>query len=137
MSFISTESFVQKQTFRTMLWMILSVAILGCKGKIENKSKSSVDSQIADTTTYATCREVIFLPYWVTSAQFAGYYVALETGIYEKYGIRLTIIPYEPFTTPKGLISEGKVDFAALWLVNAIELKASGTDIVNIAQLSS
>ncbi len=137
MSSISTQSFVKKLTFRVIPWMILSIAILGCKGKIENKSESSIDNLIADTTSNSSCREVTFLPYWVTGAQFAGYYVAQETGIYKKHGIRLTIIPYQPFITPKGLINEGKADFAALWLVNALELQSSGTDIVNIAQLSS
>jgi NitT/TauT family transport system substrate-binding protein len=137
MSSFSTQSFVKNLTFRAIPWIILSIAILGCKGKIENKPELSVDSRIADTATNAACRKVIFLPYWVTSAQFAGYYIAEETGIYKKHGIKLTIIPYQPFITPKSLISEGKVDFAALWLVNAIELQASGTDIVNIAQLSS
>ena len=44
-----------------------------------------------------------------------------------------------PYTTlfRSDLIAEGKADFAALWLVNAIELKAKGADIVNIIQPSS
>ena len=58
-------------------------------------------------------------------------------GIYEKYGIKIKIIPYKPFITSSDLISKGEADFAALWLVNAIGLKAKGADIVNIAQLSS
>jgi NitT/TauT family transport system substrate-binding protein len=82
-------------------------------------------------------RQIKVLPYWVPTAQFAGYYMADETGIYEKYGIKVTIIAFEPFVTPTDLMKEGKVDFAPLWLVNAIELRASGTDIVNIAQPST
>ncbi len=82
-------------------------------------------------------RNVTFLPYWVANAQFAGYYVAKEKGIYKKYGININIIPNVPFVTSTDLIKEGKVDFAALWLVNAVELKAKGVDIVNITQPSS
>jgi NitT/TauT family transport system substrate-binding protein len=90
-----------------------------------------------DSITNKKLRPVSFLPYWVASAQFAGYYVASEMGIYEKYGIKINIIPFQPFITSTDLIKEGKVDFAALWLVNAIELRASGADIVNIAQPST
>jgi NitT/TauT family transport system substrate-binding protein len=82
-------------------------------------------------------RQIKVLPYWVPTAQFAGYYMADEMGIYEKYGIKANIIPFEPFVTSTDLIKEGKVDFAPLWLVNAIELRASGADIVNIAQPST
>jgi len=82
-------------------------------------------------------RPVRFQPYWVVNAQFAGYYVALEKGIYEKYGIAMEIIPFKPFLTSYDQIKSGEVDFTAMWLVNAIELKANGTDIVNIIQPSS
>ncbi len=82
-------------------------------------------------------KEIVFLPYWITNAQFAGYYMGVEKGIYKKYGISLKIHPYQPFITSTQLLKEGKVDFAAIWLANAIELKASGTDIVNIAQPST
>lgn len=94
------------------------------------------DSLNAIQGTANKLRDVTFLPYWITTAQFAGYYVAKEKGIYEKYGIRMNFITYRPFTTSTGLIAGGEADFAALWLANAIELKANGTDIVNIAQPS-
>ncbi len=82
-------------------------------------------------------RRVRFLPYWVVNSQFAGYYVALEKGIYEKYGIGMEIIPFRPFLTSSDMVTSGEVDFMAMWLVNAIELKANGADIVNIIQPSS
>jgi NitT/TauT family transport system substrate-binding protein len=73
----------------------------------------------------------------VSNAQFAGYYMAKEMGIYKKYGIDLEIIPYEPFYTTNDLIRTGKVDFTAFWLINGIKVKDSGIDIVNIAQFST
>ncbi|MDZ7743738.1 MAG: ABC transporter substrate-binding protein [Bacteroidota bacterium] len=82
-------------------------------------------------------RKLSFLPYWVENAQFAGYYVAKEKGIYRKYGLDVEIIPFDPYRTSDQLIRNGEADFAAIWLVNAIEAKAAGTDIVNIAQLST
>ena len=122
------------------VWVFLIMANLigffGCNNKPKNVSEPNrfTENRGIDDKNLRT---VSFLPYWVTSAQFAGFYVAEETGIYRKYGIKLNIIPYQPFITPTDLIKDNRADFAALWLVNALELKASGTDIVNIAQFST
>jgi NitT/TauT family transport system substrate-binding protein len=111
--------------------------MISCNGKKKEKVlESEIKTGTAQSSYTGEIREVTFLPYWVANAQFVGYYMAVEKGIYEKYGLKVTIIPFQPFITSTDLIKEGKADFAALWLVNAIELKASGTDIVNIAQPS-
>jgi len=128
--------------FRSQAFILVCIlfVVSGCKIRSAGPpgSSDSIDTLATETTAYkGKMRNVTFLPYWVSNAQFAGYYVAREKGIYKKYGINLEIIPYEPFNTPSDLISSGKADFAALWLVNAIELKAKGTDIVNIAQPST
>lgn len=80
-------------------------------------------------------RKVIFIPHWVPQAQFAGYFVAKDMGIYEKYGIDLTILTGGPRISSSVLLNEGKVDFALMWLSNAIQLKANGAKIVNVAQI--
>ncbi len=36
-------------------------------------------------------KDMSFIPQWTPQAQFAGYYVAFEKGIYRKYGINLAI----------------------------------------------
>lgn len=125
----------------------LSLAGLGLLLCLALSCTHSERSNTAETTSSDTSRSqpvvprilrpVRFLPYWVVNAQFAGYYVALEKGIYEKYGIRMEIIPFRPFLTSYDLVNNGEVDFMGMWLVNAIELRANGADIVNIAQLSS
>jgi NitT/TauT family transport system substrate-binding protein len=79
-------------------------------------------------------KKVTFVPHWVPQAQFAGYYVALEKGIYKKYGIDLEIITGGPNVSSAALLKEGKVDLALMWLSNAIELKAKGAKIINFAQ---
>jgi NitT/TauT family transport system substrate-binding protein len=115
------------------------ILVSGCNTR-SNKNSDLVIKQtnvMTGTPSKRALREVSFLPYWVTNAQFVGYYVAEEKGIYEKYGLKVNIIQYRPFITSSDLIAEGKADFAALWLVNALEIKAKGTDIVNIAQPSS
>jgi NitT/TauT family transport system substrate-binding protein len=79
-------------------------------------------------------KRITFVPHWVPQAQFAGYYVALEKGIYKKYGIDLEIITGGPNTSSAKLLKEGKADIALMWLSNAIELKAKGIKIINFAQ---
>jgi len=115
------------------------ILVFGCDHKsIQNAGLIKPDDSVkSDSITNKKIRPVSFLAYWVANAQFAGYYVAGEMGIYEKYGIKINIIPFQPFITSTNMIKEGKVDFAPLWLVNAIELRASGADIVNIAQPST
>lgn len=76
-----------------------------------------------------------FLPHWAPQAQFAGYYVAYEKGIYKKYGLDVTIIVGGPDSPPDRFLEEGKVDFASLWLSAGIKERSRGIKIINIAQV--
>ena len=80
-------------------------------------------------------KKVTFVPHWIPQSQFAGFYTALEKGFYKNHGIDLTIIAGGPKVPSSILLKEGKVDFALLWLSNAIQLKEKGAKIVNFAQL--
>jgi NitT/TauT family transport system substrate-binding protein len=120
-----------------LLFILLAISIVSCNNHPPQAVVNANAENNIVQNTGKPARQVNVLPYWVPTAQFAGYYMADEMGIYEKYGIKANIIDFEPFVTSTGLIKEGKVDFAPLWLVNAIELKASGADIVNIAQPST
>lgn len=80
-------------------------------------------------------RKVSFIPQWVPQAQFAGYYMAKEQGIYEKHGIDLTIIPGGPERQPSDLLKNHNADFASMWLCSGIQMRAEGTHVVNIAQM--
>lgn len=119
--------------FLTLLGMLLPA----CKEKPSGQTEDGAPFAGTDPAGAAGLRKVVFLPYWVANAQFAGYYWAKEMGIYQKYGMHVEIIPYQPFYTTSDMIRNGEVDFAALWLLNAIEMKASGVDIMNIAQFST
>ena len=132
---------MNKDQLNTSLYLlsVLGFLIFFLSCSIDNKSSDSnkKDFLINNSSSRDRIREVTFLPYWVSPAQFAGYYVSLKKGIYEKYNLKVNIIQYKPFITSIDLIAKGEADFAALWLANAIQLKACGVDIVNIAQPSS
>ncbi len=79
--------------------------------------------------------QVTFVPHWLPQAQFAGFFVAKERGLYRNHGLEVTILNGGPGVSAPSLLRNGKVDFALMWLSNAIQLKANRADIVNVAQL--
>lgn len=83
----------------------------------------------------AAPRKATFMPMWSTQAQFAGYYVALDKGIYRKYGIDLSIIPGGPDRSPASYLRDGRVDFTVMWLSTGIRERARGLRLVNIGQI--
>ena len=80
-------------------------------------------------------KKATLMPQWYPQAQFAGYYVALDKGIYRRHGIDLSIIPGGAGRDPAHSLREGRTDFAVLWLASALRQRSSGVKIVNLAQI--
>jgi len=72
---------------------------------------------------------------WVTQAQFAGYYVALEKGWYKDEGINLTIIPGAPDVVAIDLVVSGHRDFATALLADLTLAVQSKKPIISLAQI--
>ncbi len=88
--------------------------------------------------TYASenkLKKASFISQWVPQAQFAGYYLAYEKGIYKKYGLDVDIINGGPHISPCDSLEEKRVDFINIGLNTAIEARANGLNLVNIGQL--
>ena len=132
------RSFLFAVGWRCAISFILLVAILFSCGHWQEKPIliKKVD-QLDSSSTGREIRSVKLLPYWVPSAQFAGYYVGIEKRIFRKHGINLEILPFDPLLNAASALKDKKADFALLWLVNAMDMRDKGIDIVNIAQLSS
>ncbi|MGY6409691.1 MAG: ABC transporter substrate-binding protein [Alkalilacustris sp.] len=71
---------------------------------------------------------------WVTQAQFAGYYVALENGFFEEEGLNVTIRPGGPDIAPPQVIAGGGADVIVEWMPAALAAREAGLPLVNIAQ---
>ena len=71
---------------------------------------------------------------WVTQAQFAGYYVALDKGFYEDAGLDVTIKPGGPDIGPEQVIAGGGADVIVDWMPAALAAREKGLPLVNIAQ---
>jgi NitT/TauT family transport system substrate-binding protein len=72
---------------------------------------------------------------WVTQAQFAGYYVALEKGYYEEADLDVTILPGGPDIAPPQVIAGGGADVIIEWMPAALASREKGVALVNIAQI--
>ncbi|QBY00901.1 ABC transporter substrate-binding protein [Rhodophyticola sp. CCM32] len=78
--------------------------------------------------------EVTLQLQWVTQAQFAGYYVALENGYYEEEGLDVTIQPGGPDIAPPQVLAGGGADVMLNWMPSALAARERGLPVVNIAQ---
>ena len=71
---------------------------------------------------------------WVTQAQFAGYYVALENGYYADEDLNVTIKAGGPDVAPVQVLMGGGADVMIDWMPSALAAREQGAPVVNIAQ---
>jgi len=90
------------------------------------KTKNTKSSSLGDKFTLQTK--------WVTQAQFAGYYVALENGYYDDEGLDVTIKSGGPDIAPPQVIAGGGADILIEWMPAALASREKGLNLVNIAQ---
>ncbi|HOW43449.1 MAG TPA: ABC transporter substrate-binding protein [Candidatus Omnitrophota bacterium] len=83
----------------------------------------------------AQLKKVSFIPLWKPQAQFAGYYVAYEKGLYKAAGLDVTILEGGPENPPEEMLAAGTADFGVMWLSPALRRRAEGMKIVNISQI--
>ncbi len=75
------------------------------------------------------------IPQWRPQAQFAGYYVAMEKGIYRKHGLDMTVLKGGPGRPALECLKDGRADFAVQWLTTAIQQYDEGIRLVNVGQV--
>ncbi|HTY23551.1 MAG TPA: ABC transporter substrate-binding protein [Desulfomonilaceae bacterium] len=81
-------------------------------------------------------KKASFCPAWIPQAQFAGYMVALEKGFYREAGLDLNLLVGGPEKPPFVALEAGEAMFCTDWLSSGIQKRATGTPIVNLAQIS-
>ncbi len=89
---------------------------------------------LAMSGSAALAQELTLQLKWVTQAQFAGYYVALENGFYEAEGLDVTIKPGGPDVAPVQVLMGGGADVMIDWMPSALAAREKGSPVVNIAQ---
>ena len=95
---------------------------------------TSAAALAAMATSAFAADEVTLQLKWVTQAQFAGYYVALEKGFYEEADLDVTIKPGGPDIAPVQVLLGGGADVMVDWMPSALAARENGAPVVNIAQ---
>ncbi len=72
---------------------------------------------------------------WVTQAQFAGYYAAVDQGFYKGQCLDVTILEGAVDIVPQTQLATGAADYAISWVPKALASREQGAAITNVAQI--
>jgi len=72
---------------------------------------------------------------WFAQSQFAGYYAAVDEGLYGDECLNVTILEGGVDIVPQQVLATGGAEFALAWVPKALESIEGGANIVNIAQV--
>ncbi len=72
---------------------------------------------------------------WVTQAQFAGYFAAVDQGFYEAEGLEVEIAEGAVDIVPQQVVASGEAEFGLAWVPKALVSNEEEADLVNIAQV--
>ena len=79
--------------------------------------------------------KVTFGTDWVAEGEHGGYYQAKAEGIYEKYGLDVTIVPGGPQVNNPQLVAAGNVDVVLLTALQAIRFAKENVPLVGVAAM--
>lgn len=88
----------------------------------------------AETTTDGL-RKVSVVFHWKSQAQWAGYYMAKEKGIYAKHGLDVTLLSRRGRSDPLDLLMDGKTTFATHFLSAGVGLRGTRQPVAHIGQI--
>jgi NitT/TauT family transport system substrate-binding protein len=125
---------------RKWLWLasLLAVLVLGlaaCGGDEDGEEGAGGGETAEAGAQPQQMDEVTLQLKWVTQAQFAGYYAALEQGYYEDEGLDVTIRPGGPDIVPEQVVLGGQAEFGIDWVDNLLATRDQGGNIQQIAQV--
>lgn len=73
---------------------------------------------------------------WLPQAEFAGFYKALEDGLYEKAGVHILLDHPRPEEDIFDTLKKEKTDIIVAWPIPALQRVEAGDDLVNIGQIA-
>ena len=121
---------MRKQRIKGVAAVIAAVSLFAACGDDDKDSDGGSDAAECDTTT-----PVKLQLQWVTQAQFAGYYAAVENGFYAAQCLDVEILEGAVDIVPQTVLANGDADFAIAWVPKALASREAGADIVDIAQV--
>ncbi len=116
---------MNKRFFSLVMALLMVVPLLaGCGGG--NQADSNTETKLTPVTLSLQ---------WVTQAQFAGYYVALDKGYYTEEGLDVTIRPGGPDISAIDSVRTGSSQFGTSLLADIIVNSQTTNDLVSVLQV--
>ncbi len=106
-----------------------ALMLTGCSSDTDAKAPA------ASGSSSGTLTPVKLQLQWLTQAQFAGYYAALDQGYYEAEGLDVEILPSGGDIVPQDALAQGEVDYAIAWVPKVLGSIEQGAKITNVAQI--
>jgi NitT/TauT family transport system substrate-binding protein len=122
-----------KRRIELALLVMVAVILAACGGDATETTAAG-----ETTTTEAATGELTPIRLqlqWVTQAQFAGYFAAIEQGFYTDAGLDVTILEGAVDIVPQQVVASGGAEFGLAWVPKALVSREEGADIVNIGQV--
>ncbi|HLA44724.1 MAG TPA: ABC transporter substrate-binding protein [Aggregatilineales bacterium] len=104
---------------RTLFLVLVAVLLIGLLPGVTAQDMTPVKLQLK----------------WVTQAQFAGYYAALNEGYYAEVGLDVEILPGGPDISPQQVVAAGGAEFGIDWMGSHLASREAGSGTVVIAQV--
>jgi len=95
-----------------------------------------------DESSFGSLAPTLLLPktyriqtHWMAQAQFAGYYWAIEHGIYSDCGLKIELIDGGPEVNTLFNLIKGEIDFGTAWLSSALTTVSRGAELCLLSQI--
>lgn len=112
------------------------VLLAACSGGDDGLAGTGDETTTAEPTGDAgELTPVTLQLQWLTQAQFAGYYAAIDQGYYEQEGLDVEVIPSGGDIVPQDALAAGEVDYAIAWVPKVLGSIEQGANITNVAQI--
>ncbi|HUP15227.1 MAG TPA: ABC transporter substrate-binding protein [Acidimicrobiia bacterium] len=122
-----------KRRIEFALLVVVAVILAACGGDATETTAGGETTTTEAATGQLT--PVSLQLQWVTQAQFAGYFAAIDQGFYTDAGLDVTILEGAVDIVPQQVVAAGGAEFGLAWVPKALVSREEGADIVNIGQV--
>ncbi len=98
---------------------LVATCIMGCT--------AATQAQALDEIAYGTN--------WLAQAEHGGFYQAVADGTYEKYGLKVTVVPGGPQSPGDALLISGKIDFYMGGTLKGFDYVKEDIPLINVATM--
>jgi NitT/TauT family transport system substrate-binding protein len=126
---------LSKKLSAATLGIALVAAACGSDDKETATTSAPAGGSTAPAADCATPKPVKLQLQWVTQAQFAGYFAAVDQGFYKEMCLDVQILEGAVDIVPQTVLASGAADFAIAWVPKALQSREQGAGITNISQV--